>query len=749
MDNCGEGTIFRIWTATDPGGRTASCVQSIQVVNSDPFDENDINWPNDYETNTCDPGLTPDITGEPGINEDGCDLVAVTYEDLELPIQAPACLKILREWYVIDWCQYNQNTGEGYWEYTQIIKVLNSDDPVILSDCQDVAFCSYDPDCEDGEATLVLDATDDCTPDDELNYYYWIDAFSDGSNDIHATGNDASGTYPIGTHTIRWDVEDGCGNVATCTYQFIIADCKAPTANLLNGIAVDIMENCEIEIWANDWDNPSSPSFDNCGIDSWLVHSPSLGPGQTTPPAAAAPSWIFTDTEIGTNTVDVWILDINGNWGYTSTYIIVQDNVPPFCMGPGFSISGDVSTEEAEMVETVTVEIEGNVPGMPDPDVTGANGEYGFPGLAIGGNYVVTPEKDIDPLNGVSTYDLVLMSKHILQIELLPTPYKIIAADINKSGTVSAVDMVELRKLILFINTEFPDNTSWRFVDAEFVFPNANNPWETSFPEVFSVNGLDQDEEGNFVAIKIGDLNGSASPNSIVGSGNDRTNGELTFSVDDTPMKAGETYTVDFTANDFDAILGYQYTFAFNNSLVEFVDVQAGELDLNDSNFGMTMLHEGIITASWNQEEAVTFDADEVLFSMTFVARTDAQLSEAISLNSRFTKAEGYNDNLDILDINLEFNGTTVTSADFDLYQNQPNPFKDETVIGFNLPESTFAKLTVYDVSGKVLAVVEGEYTQGYNEIPLNRSQLSGSGVLYYQLDTETNSATKKMILIK
>ncbi len=384
------------------------------------------------------------------------------------------------------------------------------------------------------------------------------------------------------------------------------------------------------------------------------------------------------------------------------------------------------------------------------PDVTGVTGAYGFPGLPVGGNYVVTPEKDIDPLNGVSTYDLVLMSQHILQIELLPTPYKIIAADVNKSGTVSAVDMVELRKLILFINTDFPDNTSWRFVDAEFVFPNATNPWETSFPEVFSVNGLTEDEIGNFVAIKIGDLNGSASPNSIAGSSEDRSNGELVFAIDDTEMVAGETYTVDFTAKDFKGILGYQYTFAFDNNVVEFIDVQAGELtNLDDNNFGMTMLNEGIITASWNNSDAVTLDNDAVLFSMTFVAKSNTQLSDAISLNSRYTKAEGYNNNLDKLDIALEFNGSTVVGGDFDLYQNQPNPFKDETVIGFNLPESTFAKLTVYDVSGKVLRVVEGEYTKGYNEISLNQAQLAGTGVLYYQLDTDTNSATKKMILIK
>jgi hypothetical protein len=315
LDNCGEGTINRIWRAEDASGNMASCVQQIFVVNSDPFEicdtnpwctpigpncnfphtlADDVEWPCDITLDQCGPGLSPDELElnpavhpndvRPRITEDGCDLVAVTYEDEVFTITQDACIKVLREWIVIDWCQYVPGTDIGYWEYLQIIKVLESAPPTILSDCEDVAFCSYDPDCEDGPATLILEATDDCTADEDLNYYYWIDAFSDGTNDIHAEGPDASGDYPLGTHTIRWDVEDGCGNVSTCTYQFIVADCKTPTANLLNGIAVDIMENCEIEIWANDWDNPSSPSFDNCGIAEWRVQSPSQGPGQVTPP---------------------------------------------------------------------------------------------------------------------------------------------------------------------------------------------------------------------------------------------------------------------------------------------------------------------------------------------------------------------------------------------------------------------------------------------------------------------------------
>jgi hypothetical protein len=101
--------------------------------------------------------------------------------------------------------------------------------------------------------------------------------------------------------------------------------------------------------------------------------------------------------------------------------------------------------------------------------------------------FTIEPEKDDNPLNGVTTYDLVLISKHILGLEPLNSPYKMIAADANKSGSITTFDIVEIRKLILGIYTELPNNTSWRFVDKSFSFPNANNPFQTAFPEVISV----------------------------------------------------------------------------------------------------------------------------------------------------------------------------------------------------------------------------------------------------------------------
>jgi hypothetical protein len=444
------------------------------------------------------------------------------------------------------------------------------------------------------------------------------------------------------------------------------------------------------------------------------------------------------------------VTDLFGN-SATCTAMVPVVTFNPNCapVPPTFNVSGGIENEEGAEVEYVAVEVEGD--NMQDVAMTGEDGAFGF-NLPSIENYTITPERDDNILNGVSTYDLVLMSKHILQLEMLSSAYKIIAADVNHSGSVSTIDMVALRRVILFIDDEFPNNTSWRFVDAEFVFPDPTDPFATSFPEIFTINSLTEDEVADFVGVKIGDLNCSAAPNDLVGSGDDRNaDGELIFTLADQSLIAGETYQFEFEATDFDQVQGFQFTMSFNHNAIEFNEVEAGDLiNISDGNFGLHKLDEGVITASWNaKSDAQSLENGKVLFSFSFTAMEDGRLSDLISLNSRFTKAEAY-DQHGLLGLSLQFvdESGIVTSEQFELFQNQPNPFKDETVIGFYLPESGKATFKVFDISGRVIKSIEGEYSKGYNEISINRSELQSSGVLYYQLESAEHIASKKMVLL-
>ncbi len=783
INECGitEPWINRFYTAVDGGGRTDVCVQRLTVVNNDPFNitdtfcngfnnGDDVVWPCDATLTTCDALTDPAQTGEPIVDDNTCSLVAVTYQDLPLPIVDDACYKILRTWTIIDWCQYDNNVNPpvGIWTYEQIIKVENSSAPEFDS-CDDQEFCIDSSTGGNCLADVLLEAvaSDDCTPEAELNYSYWVDLYNDGTDDIGpavnqpfglpAVDQDPSDFYhphaPEGTHLIKWTVEDGCGNITACEYLFIVEDCDGPTAYALNGLAVDLGQQANADVWATDLDNGS---FDNCNdICDYRIGVPSGGPGQSAPPTADHYNFTCDDLDLyGSNIpVDLWVKDCANNWSYVSTYILLEDNMG-VCdgSGPQGAINGSIETEMTESVEDVQVSVTGNAPGIPSSVYTDNTGLYGMPGLPLGYNYEVTPEMNLDPLNGVSTYDLVLISKHILELQLLDSPYKLIAADVNNSGTITTFDMVELRKLILFINTEFQNNTSWRFVEADFVFDNPANPWATSFPEVTNINNLAGVEIADYIGIKTGDVNASAIPNSLVG-GEDRTTvDDLVFRVDDQKMVAGEEYTVEFTAKDFANVMGYQFSLSFDQDAVEFVDVNAGSLvDLTAANFGLSKVNEGVITTSWNNSEATALKDSDVVFSVTFTAKSAAQLSDVMSISSRYTVSEAYNAELELMGVAIEYNSENgvVAANGFDLYQNTPNPFKDETVIGFSLPEATTATLKVYDVAGRVLKSVDGEFAKGYNEISLNRGDLAGTGVLYYTLETDTDSATKKMIIIE
>jgi hypothetical protein len=363
-------------------------------------------------------------------------------------------------------------------------------------------------------------------------------------------------------------------------------------------------------------------------------------------------------------------------------------------------------------------------------------------GLQLLGDYTVTPLLDENYLNGVSTFDLVLISRHILGVQLLNSPYKMIAADVNSSKSITTLDLIQLRRLILAIDTEFANNTSWRFVDAAYVFPVPTNPWFEPFPEVININDLAGNMANqNFRAVKIGDVNGSAVAN--LASVEDRTmNGEFALNVLDETVKAGNEYVVSFTGEQMERIRGYQMTMTYDVAKLELVDIVYGAA--KDENFGMRYVSEGAVTMSWNGEAT----SDETLFSLVFRANAEGRLSEMLGVSSRYTRAEAYNTNSDLMSVALNFGGSMVSEG-FELYQNQPNPFKGQTVIGYSLPEAANVTLRIQDATGKVLRVIRSTGVRGYNMETLNSTDLPASGVLYYTIETDGFTATKKMIIVQ
>jgi hypothetical protein len=330
----------------------------------------------------------------------------------------------------------------------------------------------------------------------------------------------------------------------------------------------------------------------------------------------------------------------------------------------------------------------------------------------------------------------VLINKHILGLEPLNTPYKMIAADANRSGSITTFDIVEFRKLILGIYSELPNNTSWRFVDSDHNFVDPSNPFQYAFPENKSVADLQSnDMADNFVGVKIGDVNNTVIANSLQ-SADERTAATMLFDVEDRQVKAGETFTVNFKGAE--RVQGYQFTINLSNLQVMKI---TGTGEIKEGNFGV---FDNVITTS--------VDGTDNEFAITFRAVKAGQLSNMLSVSSRITKAEAYNLNNDRLDVAFRFNGTngsTISGVGFELYQNQPNPFVNKTFIGFHLPEATDATLRIFDENGRLVFSQTGAFAKGYNSFAIDRQLITTTGMLYYSVETLHDSATKKMIQSK
>ena len=54
---------------------------------------------------------------------------------------------------------------------------------------------------------------------------------------------------------------------------------------------------------------------------------------------------------------------------------------------------------------------------------TNVNGQFSFAGLKQGYDYTVTPQLDKHYLNGTSTFDIILITKHILGVQPLNSAY--------------------------------------------------------------------------------------------------------------------------------------------------------------------------------------------------------------------------------------------------------------------------------------------------------------------------------------
>jgi hypothetical protein len=412
-------------------------------------------------------------------------------------------------------------------------------------------------------------------------------------------------------------------------------------------------------------------------------------------------------------------------------------------VGAQINFTGLVTTPTGLALPNRIINISGDVSASVSTDQNGM-----FQSVAAeGSSLVVQPTLGGgDGNNGITTLDIAHIRRHILNIALLNTPYKIIAADVNASGSVSTADISLVRRVVLGIDNSFSGRL-WDFVPSSHVFTNPANPFP--FENRWVISNLSNATGYDFTAVRLGDVNESwtAMANSRIAYA-----GEVRFEVEGTIAKTSEVIEIPIKVKDFNKVGGYQFTFNWDANVLAFAGAEGvGE----EIYFGEKFAKQGALTVSWDDPKGggKTIMDDQVVAKIKFNVIGQHGARTSLSINSSITAEQAFNDELELMHMNTENGFVEVNknaSKDFYLLQNFPNPVTLDTKIPFYIEKASVVRLAIYNSMGGQIKSFEMQAKDGHNvyELALDNDIKGGSGVFFYSVENRGRKLTKKMIVI-
>ncbi len=726
LNACLLGTIMRTFTVSD-GMNTVMCEQIVTLEQDPPFDANNIICPPSQVTLDGCIDLGNIFAGTPEINLPPVTCVSVTIDstltDLSPQTMGTCIDTFLKVWTILDACTDNIFTCE------QTIILDDGEGPVIT--CSDVtAFLPSNA----SQCSLFVDlpvmVIDSC----QMNPTGMNDSeFADDPNSANAAG-----TYPGGITDVTITASDPCGNVSSCSYTVTVLD---TTASILtcdkivvtiqpNMLGVVTVDQAAVVIESVCPDDAFSISFSNTSNN---VTSFTVDCDDAANPQGMVPGGYTVYLYSGTSLIDS-----------CNSLLQVLDGAN-HCSSPLLgSIAGHIYTEDDIMISDVMVEIEG-VEGR--DHMTEADGFYAFEDLRLGGFYKVSPTRNFDHKNGINTIDLIIIQRHILGLNIMDSPYKIIAADVNNDNQVNALDLIELRKLILGSYNQFPQSRSWRMVDAAHEFVDPQNPFVVRIPEEYTVRGLETDVNANFIGVKVGDVNGSAQESLQDGGDTAEANSNFIINIPGVEVEAGAVTEVVFKASDMEGVSGFQYSIKVDSELAEMLEFTPMLSGLSENHVNLDYIEDGYFHLSWIEQPGVELTGETELFSLLVRAKSDIETSDLFTLMEAGLAPQAY-DNLEVQNVVID----AVTESDSEvltLSQNVPNPWNNSTEIYYQLPEDSRVVFNLYNVNGKLIRTSEFDAPKGSNTIFLDKGDMPSGGIYFYEVITANASLKQKMMYIK
>lgn len=142
-------------------------------------------------------------------------------------------------------------------------------------------------------------------------------------------------------------------------------------------------------------------------------------------------------------------------------------------------------------------------------DTTNALGEVIFSNLPTCDDYAVEGVYEGPFTAGVTTYDMYLIGQHILGITEFTDAYTLLAADVNRSGSITAFDLTNIRRGLLGLDQDFGGQPGWRFIDPTVQPEVSDDPLTFAWDRKAHLSLFNGSGTAELIAIKVGDVNNS------------------------------------------------------------------------------------------------------------------------------------------------------------------------------------------------------------------------------------------------
>lgn len=655
----------------------------------------------------------------------------------------------LKEYIALNQCEVDSvnKPGLGFFKYRQIINVRDTVPPEIFFNQTSYTFESYSNDRVSGCSSPVQikgTLTDECTTNfDQIHIQkVWIKSLDSiplvseidpQYYGLEDTVFNITLDLPIGHYELYIQATDGCGNQQINAAEVKVVDAKGPAPICIDALAVELMPDLSgkegvVEVFAADF--LLQTPIEDCSGDTRVYRIVHVKPPQLDPLTRLGNSSLILhckDIDFSGLPLTVAIIaeDSSGNKDYCTSQLVLQDNLE-IC---GFGIiSGQIKTGNGYPVSDVTVFVNDSL----EVTRTRSDGSYSVGPVSWGQDYFLLPQKNGREQDGISTLDIIMVSRHLLGEKLMTNPYQLIAADVNLSNSVSTLDIIWMRKMILKQIKKFPHEKSWRFIPEEWEFSNSQKPWEKPFPELTEVQNLKEDQMNrDFIAVKIGDVNFS-----FLNTVEARGSWPLIISYQEMTLVKGNRYEITFYGNRED-VNGFQFELAYSGLQIEnFVEGKVKAEHLNRS-----LGYENKMLISWNGP-----GASGCLFTLVFTAMEDGLLSDKLKVSQEIIKPEGYEEGEVIIPIELRPIAIEVEGHLSNEVNLRSNPVQGAAYFDFILTKDQLVNLVILDNIGRVVyeegRILEGGKTTWEVEF----ESFLTSGLYYYQIEFNQAWYSGKMI---